>query len=259
MKLIIGCPIYDRDWIFPYWISCIQAQSVSLSDIGFVFVASKDDEATISHLQRWKEHHPEVKVFDILYPENVNHFSHKEGTRQWTLSKYENMVNLRNVLLEKVREYNPDYFFSLDSDILIKNPSTIELLIAHIKDGADAVNTLMYMTPVGTSYPSVMKWNENAGGKAHRDINFPLGTYFKADVIMAAKMMSREVYQNINYRIHTQGEDLGFSADCAEKGFDLYCASYIYSPHVMSRAMLKEIIQKGDPREEDSLKSLSKV
>ena len=169
------------------------------------------------------------------------------------------MVNLRNVLLEKVREYNPDYFFSLDSDILIKNPSTIELLIAHIKDGADAVNTLMYMTPVGTSYPSVMKWNENAGGKAHRDINFPLGTYFKADVIMAAKMMSREVYQNINYRIHTQGEDLGFSADCAEKGFDLYCASYIYSPHVMSRAMLKEIIQKGDPREEESLKSLSKV
>jgi hypothetical protein len=27
----------------------------------------------------------------------------------------------------------------------------------------------------------------------------------------------------------------------------------------MSRAMLKEIIQKGDPREEESLKSLSKV
>jgi hypothetical protein len=104
-----------------------------------------------------------------------------------------------------------------------------------------------------------MKWNENAGGKAHRDDNFPLGTYFKADVIMAAKMMSREVYQNINYRMHTQGEDLGFSADCAEKGFNLYCASYIYSPHIMSRAMLKEIIQKGDPREEESLKSLSKV
>jgi hypothetical protein len=259
MKLIIGCPIYDRDWIFPYWISCIQSQSVSLSDIGFVFVASKDDQATIHHLEQWRDHHPEVKVFDILYPENVNHFSHKEGTRQWTLSKYENMVNLRNILLQKVREYNPDYFFSLDSDILIKNPSTIELLIAHIKEGADAVNPLMYMTPVGTSYPSVMKWVAHAGGKAHRDLDFPIGTYFKSDVIMAAKMMSRKVYSAIDYAMHPQGEDLGWSTAAADHGFNLYCASYIYTPHIMSRAMLQDVLRNGDPREFETLKTLSKV
>ncbi len=259
MKLIIGCPIYDRDWIFPYWISCIQSQSVSLKDIGFVFVASKDDSQTIAHLEKWRSYHPEVKVFDILYPEDVNHFSHQEGTRQWTISKYENMVNLRNILIKKVREYDPEFFFSLDSDILIKNPATIELLIAHIKEGADAVSPLMYMTPVGTSYPSVMKWVNEPGGKAHRDSEFPIGTYFKSDVIMAAKMMSRKVYHSIDYRMHQQGEDLGWSADCAEKGYSLYSASYIYAPHVMSRAMLKDILQNGDPRENETLKTLSKV
>ena len=115
------------------------------------------------------------------------------------------------------------------------------------------------MTPIGVRFPSMMKWVENPGGKAMRDINFPLGTYFKADVIMAAKMMSKEVYNSVNYKIHEQGEDLGWSAECAEKGFDLYSASYIYAPHIMSRAMLDSFKKNGDPRVEITLKPLSKV
>ena len=259
MKLIIGCPIYNRSWIFPYWISLIERQSVPLSQIGFVFVASKDDTSTIDMLTKWKSMHPEVEVFDIIYPEDVNHFSHPEGQRHWTISKYENMVNLRNCLLQKVREYQPDYFFSLDSDILIKNLSTLELLIAHIKDGADAVSPLMFMTPVGSKFPSVMKWVDSTKTKAYRHFEFPLGTYFKSDVIMAAKMMSKEVYNNIDYSIHQQGEDLGWSALCEEKGYKLYSASYIYAIHVMSQAMLADVLKNGDPRESFSLKTLSKV
>lgn len=259
MKLIIGCPIYDRDWILPYWFSCIQNQSVSLKDIGFIFIASEDDNSTINILNTWRNHHPEVPLFEIIYPDNVKHYTHKEGTRQWTLSKYENMIKLRNCLLNEVRKYQPDYFFSLDSDILLTNPATIELLIAHINDGADAVSPLMFMTPVGINYPSVMSWLENNSGRAYRKNDYPLGTYFQSDIIMAAKMMSKEVYNNINYKMHEQGEDLGWSSNCAEKGYKLYSASYIYAIHVMWRQMLKEISEKGDSRMSISMKSLSKV
>lgn len=259
MKLIIGCPIYDRDWIFPYWISAIQAQSLPLNQIGFVFIASKEDAPTITALEYWKTFHPEVELFEIVYPEQVNHFTHSEGTRQWTMSKYDNMVKLRNVLLSKVREYQPDYFMSLDSDIVLNNPSTLELLIAHIQNGADAVSPLMFMTPMGTMFPGVMKWENEPGKKAHRNYEFPLGTYFKSDVIMAAKMMSKEVYNNVNYRIHEQGEDLGWSGNCAEKGYSLYCASYIYATHVMSRQMLQSLKREPDNRQSIVLKNLSKV
>lgn len=259
MKLIIGCPIYDRDWIFSDWISCIESQSIALDQIGFIFVGSKEDHKTISEMEKWRSNHPEVKVFDFIIPNDIYHSSHVEGMRQWTISKYDNMVKLRNILLQKVREYQPDYFFSLDSDILLTNPSTIELLIAHIKNGADAVSPLMFMTPIGVRFPSVMQWVDKPGEKAMRDINFPLGTYFKADVIMAAKMMSKQVYNNVNYRIHEQGEDLGWCGECAEKGFELYSASYIYAPHIMSRGMLDSFKKNGDPRVEITLKPLSKV
>lgn len=259
MKLIIGCPIYNRSWIFPYWVHMIERQSFPISDIGFVFIASAEDHETLKHIETWANVGQRMDFVDVVVPENVNHYSHEEGSRQWTISKYDNMCRLRNALLSRVRYHSPDYFFSLDSDILIENPSTIELLIAHIKDGADAVSPLMYMTPVGVNYPSVMKWHSEPGGKAHRDFMFPIGTYFKSDVIMAAKMMSRAVYENIDYKIHEQGEDLGWSANCAKAGYSLYSASYLYAPHIMSQGMLAKYLESGDERREIVLNSLSKV
>lgn len=249
MKLVVGCPIYKRSWIFPYWARCFEIQSVALSDIGFIFETSPDDVDTINHLKRWRSIHPEIPLFDIVQRDDVPHFEHEKNSRQWTMSKYHNMVNLRNSLLTKVREIQPDYYFSLDSDILIKNPSTIELLLSHIDDGADAVNTLMFMTPVGVQFPSVMTWKKDEPDKAFRQDKYPIGTFFKSDVIMAAKMMSKEVYSNVNYEFHIQGEDLGWSLDAKRKGYDLFCASYIYTPHIMHEEMLQVFAKTGDQRE----------
>lgn len=248
VKLVIGCPIYKRDWIFPYWISCIENQELDLSNIGFVFEVSSDDQETISHLIRYKNNRPNIPLFEIEIRTEIPHFEHKENSRVWSMSKYTNMVFLRNKLLEKVREINPDYFFSLDSDILLTNSNTINYLVSHIKDGADAVSPLMFMTPNDTMYPSVMNWVNEPGGQAYRKEKYPLGEYFKSDVIMAAKMMSKHTYKNVNYDLHSQGEDLGWSANAAKLGLNLYSASYIYAPHIMHQAMLQHFLANGDSR-----------
>jgi hypothetical protein len=104
-----------------------------------------------------------------------------------------------------------------------------------------------------------MKWLDEPGGRAHRNCEFPLGDYFQSDVIMAAKMMSKDVYNNVDYSIHQQGEDLGWSFNCFKNGYSLYSASYIYAIHVMSRQMLENVKRQNDPRQEVSLKTLSKV
>ncbi len=248
MKLLIGCPIYKRDWILHHWIRCIHEQSLAMSDIGFVFECSSDDEKTINILNVWKKIDKSIPHFEIKIREDIPHFEHEENGRQWTLSKYENMVSLRNSLLSSVREIEPDFYFSLDSDILIQNPNTLELLIAHVKSGADAVSPLMFMTPVGDMYPSVMTWADNGTDKARRLLKYPIGTYFKADVIMAAKMMSKNIYQSIDYRVHEQGEDVGWAHNAKLGGFKLFSASYIYSPHIMSKEMYQNFLANGDPR-----------
>lgn len=248
MKVLIGCPIYKRDWILHHWIKCILSQSVSVKDIGFLFEVSPDDEKTITILETFKKLEKNIPYFEIVVREDISHFEHIENGRNWTISKYENMVSLRNHLLNKVREINPEYYFSLDSDILLENTGTIELLIAHIKSGADAVSPLMFMTPIGTMYPSVMNWREDIENKAYRKIAYPIGEYFKSDVIMAAKMMSKKVYSSVDYHIHEQGEDVGWSYQCKVQGHKLYSASYIYAPHIMSVGMYQSYLRDGDNR-----------
>ena len=260
MKLIIGCPIYKRDWIFPFWAAAIERQTVDLSKVGFIFIVSSKDEETIKYIEAWKKIHPEIPLFDIYKKDDVAHHAHAENSRQWTMSKYHNMISLRNTLLAEVRRYQPDYFFSLDSDILLENKMTIELLVSHINDGADAVSPLMFMTPFGTAYPSVMSWIDQPGGRAKRSMEYPLGTYFKADIIMAAKMMSKDLYNSVNYEFHAQGEDLGWSAKAYKEGFkNLYSASYIYAPHIMHPEMLTEYLNKGDLRFHEIVENLTKI
>jgi hypothetical protein len=248
MKLVIGCPIYNRDWILNHWFKCIFSQSIDLENIGFIFEAAPDDDKTISILKAVEKIQKNIPHFSINIREDIPHFQHIPNGRQWTLSKYENMVSLRNSLLKKVRELEPDYYFSLDSDILIQNPNTLELLIAHIKSGADAVSPLMFMTPTGDLYPSVMNWRQDQPNKAMRNSRYPLGTYFKSDVIMAAKMMSKKVYQGIDYKVHEQGEDLGWCLNARDNGYKLYSASYIYAPHIMSIEMYEDFLKNGDNR-----------
>jgi hypothetical protein len=65
---------------------------------------------------------------------------------------------------------------------------------------------------------------------------------------MAAKMMSKDVYSNVNYSLHSQGEDLGWSGNAAKLGYNLYSASYIYAPHIMHKAMLDSFLVNGDDR-----------
>lgn len=248
MKLIIGCPIYKRDWILNHWIRCIRSQSFDLGSVGFVFEASSNDTATLGMLETWKRYDQSIPYFDIIIRDDIPHHEHSENSRQWTISKYENMVKLRNSLLSKVRELEPDYYFSLDSDILIENPNTLELLVAHIKEGADAVSPLMFMTPVGDMYPSVMNWLNDGTSKARRYPRYPLGTYFQSDVIMAAKMMSKQVYSTVDYCLHQQGEDVGWSWNCKINGYKLFSASYIYAPHIMSKSMYEDYLANGDSR-----------
>lgn len=249
INLAIGCPIYKRDWIFPYWISCIENQNIDFSRTAFVFEVSQNDSETIEMLIKYRNARPDIPEFILDIKEDVPHFDHEEGTRTWSISKYQNMVNLRNSLLSRVRELNPNYFFSLDSDILLTNQNTIQLLIAHVNSGADAVSPLMFMTPVDTMYPSVMNWINEPGGQAFRKESYPLGEYFESDVIMAAKMMSKDVYTNVNYSLHSQGEDLGWCGNAAKMGYKLYSASYIYAPHIMHKQMMQHFLANGDSRE----------
>lgn len=235
MRLLISLPIYKRDWILPHWFAAIEKQDIDLSDIGFSFQVASMEEDPLTHelLLEWFSSHPQVQHFVLNNIDELSHRHHENGRRVWNVEAYNKMSMMRNALLETATSLQPDYYFSLDSDIILEDPQTLTKLMA-LAEPRCAVSPLMYMKHYGVSYPSVMSWVDKPGGKAYRNLNaYKQGTNFNADIIMAAVMMSKEVYENARYFPHPQGEDLGFAADCARFGFNLISAQTIYCPHIM--------------------------
>lgn len=255
MKLIIGCPIYDRAWILPFWLNKIEKQTISLADIGFVFEAVSDDTETLDLLFSFHENHSEIPCFDINFNSEQRHISHPQsGERRWFKERYLDMAIMRNNILEKVRGYSPEFYFSLDSDILLAESNTIEKLISRTQNlGVDAVSPLCFMTPTGIQFPNTMYWVDRPGGNALRQDSYNFGEFLNVDIIMAAVLMTKPVYENVNYRWHAQGEDLGWSSECFRFGANLWLDSSVYTPHIMGRQFLDEYIHFGDGRKELTL------
>lgn len=253
-KILIGAPIYDRAWILPTWFKAIENQNFPKEDLGFVFALGPDDEATHDQLWSWHERHPEFMVFDGQIEMQISHSAHPDDTRIWSSMQYYNMAFLRNTLLERAATFGDqfDYYFSLDSDILLEDPETLNKLVAYAEEDRSraVLSPLAYMTPFDTNYPSAMSWVENPGGRAMRDLNrYKIGELFEADIVMAAVFMQKHVFQTVRYQWHAQGEDLGFATALADFGFKSYGAWDIYCPHIMHKRMLSDYINTGiDPR-----------
>lgn len=243
--ILVGGPVYKREWVLPDYFGAIERQDWPLDQIGFIFECAPNDPETVQVLVDYSHQHPELKCFDISINTEDSHVAHPEGFRTWTRERYTIMAKMRNKLLTRVMVHDPDRYFSLDSDILLENPATLTELF-QLTETLDAVSPLTFMTPTDINFPSTMTWLPDFRG-AIRPL-YPLGTLFKSDVIMAAKMMSKKVYQTARYNFHHQGEDLGWSMSCRSLGYSLWCASHLYASHVMSRAALATYHTQGDPR-----------
>lgn len=244
-SILIGCPVHKRDWVLPDWLKCIEQQNYPLDKIGFIFELSEDDEETEQILYDWHESHPQIAVFDGVIRTDLKHSAHQDGQRHWNIEKYSVMVELRNSLLERASCYDFDCYFSLDSDILLEDPETLSFL-SEATNYYDVISPLSYMTPYDTNYPSVMWWQGEPGYEAYRDPSrVKLGSFFQADIVMAAKMMSKPVYRTTRYILHRQGEDLGFARMLHKRNFRSYCASNIYAFHAMHKHTLEEYKRIG--------------
>jgi hypothetical protein len=243
MYVLIGAPVYAREWILPYWLQAIELQDWPLDQVGFVFVVAEEDTPTKEILLDWHSRHPEVRCFDLCVNTTVQHRAHPDGKRHWNYHRYNEMAMMRNQILDQVCCRAPDRYLSLDTDMLITDPKTISDLV---KLEVDAVAPLAYMSEGTTDYPNVMSWTP--WGKGFRKNPYPLGTTFQADIIMAVKMMSPDVYRQVRYAHHSQGEDLGWSAHAKERGFRLWSASHLYVPHIMHASSLPKYLAEGDSR-----------
>lgn len=222
MKLLVGCPVVNRSWILPLWYKHVLAAVANVDDceLELLFVAPVDSDVDV-----------------LLSFETPTHVHLTEETippdgRLWNADRYVTMVKERNALLQEVRSIAPDFFLSLDSDILLA-PKAISSALELIGGDIWAVGLSTYMTPIGGGVPSMGIWIPGTERYYRYDANHES----PCDIIMAAKLMSPLAY-GIDYEFHRNGEDLGWSRAVQSAGGKFMFDGRVKNKHVMEKWML---------------------
>lgn len=226
--MIVGCPIYKRVWILPKWYShvLVAAREAGVHDLGFVFVVDEADVDTIACIEHV-----------IKLPTKIVKVSQQRAAEghAWNTDRFNEMVFLRNTLLQTVRAIDPDLFLSLDSDILL-HPMSIKNMMEGLEK-FDAVGGKTYMSP-GTFAPSYAMLGQ-AGNlvRDNSDGNFPV------DCIMAIKLMTQRAYW-VDYAYDDKGEDIGWCKAVKKKGYGILWEGRVCSKHVMEKEMLESVDER---------------
>lgn len=226
MNIVIGCPVRERSWILPRWKEHVEASIPSGVDVLFAFVVGEDDMETIELLSTWQD------TSIILVQELAT-----GDIRSWKEERYHHMVDIRNELLSYVRRKRPDFFLSLDSDILI-HPDLISNLLETVEaTGADAVGGMTFFDQEDARCTNIAQWSDKWSGLTRlHDIQV-----CPVDIIMGIKLMTPEAY-SINYKYSHMGEDLGWADSVRD--LNIYADARVKNKHIMYR----EYLDREDPR-----------
>lgn len=231
MRIVVGCPVAERGWALPQWLEAIHRQRFEDVELRIVCLYTESHDDTLAVLQNGGA--------EVVYGPLPPRPRAKQRAHIWSYDDgdFAYMTTLRNALLEYVRDrHDPDYFFSLDSDVILPTKGTVHRLAWALEhEGADAIAPLVNVGD--PPYPPA--WNFMHINTRQRTASRPdIERYalpdepFPTDVIMAACLQNRRA-QKVRWADHKQGEDIGWGLRAREKRVRVLVHPRIECAHLM--------------------------
>jgi GT2 family glycosyltransferase len=231
--VMIGCPIRNREWILSQYLEHLYNLDYSKENIILCFIVNDSKDKSEEILLKWiKEHEAEYRW---IYFSKIDLGQVEDQRTHDVRSKiYTTLSQLRNQLLADALASNCEYFYSIDSDILVP-PDSLNKLIECKKD----IIAAQIWNDSTKTFPNIMV---NTNGVIRHYLSFPRNEVFRCDVTGAVYLISRRVLEaGVKYGYHHQGEDIAFCQEAKSKGFEIWANSSVQPKHIMSREQLPTI------------------
>lgn len=221
MNIVIGCPVYEREWSLPRWLQSVFKQGVKPKDITFIFGITDGVDNTRQLLEKYGK-----KVRDIHFIDcnDLPSFKDRSPARFYPLAE------IRNRILQKVMEVNPDFYFSWDSDILLPDKALLQL----IKDDKDVVAPYVELI---TGIPNCVSRQANTDAfRREKPIlkHYPKEGLYPVDISFACVLMKPVAY-DIVYEHHQGGEDYGWGLNLMAAGIQCWLDGNIEGLHLFHK------------------------
>ena len=162
-----------------------------------------------------------------------------EHTHHWTPSLVSEVGKMRQWLLEYARSMEYDYYFMVDSDLIL-HPDTLCHLISQKKD---LISELFWTrwTPDGDLLPNAWDFDAYKFNSAERLLEFSKAGVYKIGMAGACFLMSKKaIMSKVSYKpiynVSFWGEDRAFCVRAACEGLDIWLDTHYPCRHLYRRA-----------------------
>lgn len=246
--ILIGCPVRNREWIIPRYLEGIYSLNYPKENIILYWLVNDSTDETYNILKDFEqEHQDEYKNIIIEKIKNrVREYkrlikgSYVLAEKFW-LEVYTNLANLRNTVINKVLELNADYLFNIDSDIIINDVETLNILLSENKPVISAIinndqirNPLL---PIQKSACNIL--NFDSFGKVKHIIDWELNSTFKIHITGAICLYNAEIFNNskVRFGYSRYGEDIYMAERILEEGIEVWTTSKVLPNHIMAEGL----------------------
>jgi hypothetical protein len=194
-------------------------------NIDLIFAYTKGTDGTEAILEKYGQKFSSISILDC---NDLPAFGSRDSARFYPL------VILRNRIFAKLRELQPDYYFSYDSDILIPE-GTLKGLI---KDKKDIVGPWLDLVPPD-GIPNCATVRDTGGFKRYKPYEkfYPKAGLYEVSTVFAVSLMANEVFNTCTYKWHQGGEDFGFAEEVIKAGFHSWVDANFIAEHLYKKDM----------------------
>ena len=185
---------------------------------------------------------PEIRDAEYIVADNGKVYEKTHNDHLWTMDLMWKMGELRNMTIRKMLDGGYDYWFSVDTDIVLHPWTLYNLLEAD----RDIVSEIFWtMAPNGREWCNAWMVDQSAG--LREDWRKP-GLY-RVGMTGACTLVKREVFEaGVDYsripNIETalRGEDRHFCVRAACAGFEMWIDSHAPATHLYTRELYEKFM-----------------
>jgi hypothetical protein len=215
-------PVKERAWCLRDWFAALESQGVEHTVLALLTPSEDETEQIL------KDHGAEI-MYDLTGGRKIRDI---EGHVWGKMETFAYMADMRNELVQWAKDLEADYFFSLDSDIILEE-GTLSKMLKFAETHPGVVSPAVNMTQGGSLAWNTMDWvDRRFPNLPDRKIHMPKTG--QRDVVMAAMLLDRSAME-CKWAAHKAGEDIGFAIDAWHKQVPLWWIAELRCTHLMRR------------------------
>lgn len=239
MKILIGGPVRQSEDIFREYLHSLRTLEIPNGcEINKHFIFNDCD------LSKWLQN---GETYEII--NTGDEYVCDETTHTWTEENLNKMSHLRNRMLEKTIQGGYDYYFLVDSDLILK-PKTLVHLINQKKDLIAELFWTEGSPGSGGCWPNAWEYDQCSTDKETIRKWLTPGVHLCGGTGACFLISNKVIKAGVDYTpIHNlrglKGEDRWFCIRAVVHGFDIWLDNRYQPLHLYRRSIYEQFVRSG--------------